>query len=106
MRTYLDVGVTDSGLLVAQQKIAKPPLLVAQMTEEWLNHYRKLAQSSVAPYARGSCGPVPVGSGSGGGVSGACSINAGSLSPSQPPRRRMVRGSSPSIQQVQEFYNL
>ena len=43
LRTYLDVGVTDSGLLVAQQKIAKPPLLVAQMTEEWLNHYRKLA---------------------------------------------------------------
>ena len=87
---------------MAQQKIAKPPLLVAQMTEEWLNHYRKLAQSSVAPYARG-CGPVPVGGG-GGGVGGACSINAGSLSPSQPPRRRMVRGSSPSIQQV-EFYN-
>lgn len=98
LRTYLDVGVTDSGQLVAQQKIAKPPLLVAQMTEEWLNHYRKLAQSSVAPYARG-CGPVPVGGG-GGGVGGACSINAGSLSPSQPPRRRMVRGSSPSIQQI------
>ena len=94
-------------MLVAQQKIAKPPLLVAQMTEEWLNHYRKLAQSSVAPYARGNCGPVPVGGGGGGGggVSGACSINAGpvvvgSQSPSQLPRRRMVRGSSPSIQQV------
>ena len=58
-------------------------------------------QSSVAPYTRG-CGPVP------GGVStGACSINAGpvvvggSQSPSQQPRRRMGRGSSPSIQQVQ-----
>ena len=31
LRTYLDVGVTDSGLLVAQQRIAKPPLLVAQV---------------------------------------------------------------------------
>lgn len=43
LKQWLDVGVTDSGLWVAQQKIAKPPLLVAQMTEEWLNHYRKLA---------------------------------------------------------------
>ena len=128
LRSYLDVGLTDSGLLVAQQRIAKPPLLVAQMTEEWLNHYRqrennllyclatilfytihnrKLAQSSVAPYARG-CGSAQTGA-----ASGACSINVacgggpvvvtgmGSQSPSQPPRRRrMVRGSSPSIQQV------
>ena len=43
LKQWLDVGVTDGGLWVAQQKIAKPPLLVAQMTEEWLNHYRKLA---------------------------------------------------------------
>ena len=43
LRQWLDVRVTDSGLVVAVQKIAKPPLLVAQMTEEWLNHYRKLA---------------------------------------------------------------
>ena len=72
-------------------------------------HNRKLAQSSVAPYARG-CGPAQSGA-----ASGACSINVacgggggpvvvtgmGSQSPSQPPRRRrMVRGSSPSIQQV------
>ena len=35
-----------SGLLVAQQSISRPPLLVAQMTEEWLNYYRKIAQSS------------------------------------------------------------
>eukprot|EP00094_Tigriopus_californicus_P012046 TCALIF_11640-PA protein Name:"Similar to trbd Ubiquitin thioesterase trabid (Drosophila melanogaster)" AED:0.02 eAED:0.02 QI:329/0.66/0.71/1/0.66/0.71/7/910/860 len=49
LRQWLDVAVTDSGLWVAQQKIAKPPLLVAQMTEEWLNHYRKIAQSSIAP---------------------------------------------------------
>ena len=34
---------TENGLVVAKQRIVKPPLLVAQMTEEWLNHYRKLA---------------------------------------------------------------
>ena len=43
LREWLDVCVTDSGLVVARQKVDKPPLLVAQMTEEWLNHYRKLA---------------------------------------------------------------
>lgn len=43
LRQWLDVCVTESGLIVARQKVAKPPLLVAQMTEEWLNHYRKLA---------------------------------------------------------------
>ena len=43
LRQWLDVRVTDSGLIVAVQKMTKPPLLVAQMTEEWLNHYRKLA---------------------------------------------------------------
>ncbi len=42
LRQFLDVGLTESGLLVAEQRVAKPPLLVAQMTEEWLNHYRKL----------------------------------------------------------------
>ena len=40
---WLDVRATESGLVVAQQQMTKPPLLVAQMTEEWLNHYRKLA---------------------------------------------------------------
>ena len=67
MRDWMDVLVTESGLLiewklrrkgrqrnyliikgllVAQQSISRPPLLVAQMTEEWLNYYRKIAQSS------------------------------------------------------------
>jgi hypothetical protein len=32
------------GVMVAQQTISRPPLLVAQMTEEWLNYYRKIAQ--------------------------------------------------------------
>ena len=43
LRQWLDVCATESGLVVAQQRIIKPPLIVAQMTEEWLNHYRKLA---------------------------------------------------------------
>ena len=43
MRQWLDVCVTEGGLLVAQQKLRKRPLLVAQMLEEWLNHYRRIA---------------------------------------------------------------
>ena len=45
-RKRLTTETTFSGLLVAQQSISRPPLLVAQMTEEWLNYYRKIAQSS------------------------------------------------------------
>lgn len=43
MRSWLDVCVTEGELLVAQQKLHKRPLLVAQMLEEWLNHYRRIA---------------------------------------------------------------
>lgn len=43
MRQWLDVCVTEGDLLVAQQKLHKRPLLVAQMLEEWLNHYRRIA---------------------------------------------------------------
>ena len=43
LRQWLDVRVTDSGIIVAKQNQLKPPLLVEQLTEEWLNHYRKLA---------------------------------------------------------------
>jgi ubiquitin thioesterase ZRANB1 len=43
LRQWLDVNVTEGGLLVAQQKCPTRPLLVAQMLEEWLNHYRRLA---------------------------------------------------------------
>lgn len=42
MRQWLDICETE-GLLVAQQKLHKRPLLVAQMLEEWLNHYRRIA---------------------------------------------------------------
>lgn len=43
MREWLDVCYTEGGLLVAHQKLHKRPLLVAQMLEEWLNHYRRIA---------------------------------------------------------------
>jgi len=54
MRDWMDVLVTESGLLVAQQTIQKPPLLVAQMTEEWLNYYRKQAQQATLPGRSGA----------------------------------------------------
>lgn len=43
LKDWLDVCRTEGGILVAQQKLHKRPLLVAQMLEEWLNHYRRLA---------------------------------------------------------------
>lgn len=43
MRQWLDVSCTESGLLVAHQTLRKRPVLVGQMVEEWLNHYRRLA---------------------------------------------------------------
>lgn len=55
MRQWLDVCCTEGGLLVAQQKLRKRPLLVAQMLEEWLNHYRRIAQVISAPF-----GPRPL----------------------------------------------
>jgi len=52
LRQWLDVNGTANGLLVAQQKCQTRPLLVAQMLEEWLNHYRRLAQMATNPYSR------------------------------------------------------
>lgn len=43
LRQWLDVCETEGGILVAQQRLHKRPLLVAQMLEEWLNYYRRLA---------------------------------------------------------------
>lgn len=43
LRQWLDVCETETGILVAQQLLHKRPLLVAQMLEEWLNHYRRLS---------------------------------------------------------------
>ncbi|ENN72089.1 hypothetical protein YQE_11256, partial [Dendroctonus ponderosae] len=42
LRQWIDVSETEGGILVAQQPLHKRPLLVAQMCEEWLNHYRRL----------------------------------------------------------------
>ncbi|GLH05991.1 hypothetical protein R5R35_007902 [Gryllus longicercus] len=56
LRQWMDVCVTEGGILVAQQQLHKRPLLVAQMLEEWLNHYRRLAQVANAPFTR----PAPV----------------------------------------------
>jgi len=53
LRQWLDVGFTESGIMVAQQPVTRPPLLVAQMTEEWLNYYRKIAQSTSVPVVGG-----------------------------------------------------
>lgn len=78
MRQWLDVCVTETGLVVAQQRMAKPPLLVAQMTEEWLNHYRKLAQSSTAPFstrASSGSGQVCSSGNAGSGNSGGSVVN-------------------------------
>ncbi|XP_055380961.1 ubiquitin thioesterase trabid isoform X2 [Condylostylus longicornis] len=52
MRQWLDVCCTEGGILVAQQTLRKRPLLVAQMLEEWLNHYRRIAQVIAAPFGR------------------------------------------------------
>ncbi|KAJ8920112.1 hypothetical protein NQ315_011768 [Exocentrus adspersus] len=56
LRQWLDVCETEGGILVAQQLLHKRPLLVAQMVEEWLNHYRRLSQMTSAPFAR----PIPI----------------------------------------------
>ncbi|XP_060527557.1 ubiquitin thioesterase trabid isoform X2 [Cylas formicarius] len=42
LHQWMDVSETENGILVAQQSWHKRPLLVAQMCEEWLNHYRRL----------------------------------------------------------------
>ncbi|XP_031350268.1 ubiquitin thioesterase trabid isoform X2 [Photinus pyralis] len=54
LRQWLDVCESEGGILVAQQLLHKRPLLVAQMVEEWLNHYRR--QMTSAPFAR----PIPI----------------------------------------------
>lgn len=43
VRRWLSACVTAGGVLAARQALHARPLLVAQMLEEWLNHYRRLA---------------------------------------------------------------
>jgi len=49
---WLDVRFINSGVMVACQRIQKQPLLVAQMVEEWINHYRSLGEIGSTPYMR------------------------------------------------------
>ena len=55
LRKWLDCCVTDGGLLVAQQKLSKSPAIVRQMTEEWLDRYRRLAHMIQASHKPPSC---------------------------------------------------
>lgn len=43
MQQWMLTCSTGGGLLVARQRTRQRPLLVAQMLEEWLNHYRRIA---------------------------------------------------------------
>ena len=44
LREWLDCCITDGGTLVAKQRLGKPPHLVSQMVDEWLQRYQSLAQ--------------------------------------------------------------
>ncbi|KAJ0170960.1 hypothetical protein K1T71_013732 [Dendrolimus kikuchii] len=50
VRTWLSACVTGEGVLAAKQRLHARPLLQAQMLEEWLNHYRRLAQQTRGPF--------------------------------------------------------
>ncbi|CAH1783090.1 unnamed protein product [Owenia fusiformis] len=45
LREWMDVIVTDGGLLVAQQKLTKNNALVSHMMETWLDRYRRLSHA-------------------------------------------------------------
>jgi len=47
LHEWLDCCTTESGLLVAKQQLVRPPQLVRQMVEEWLQRYRNLAEMMV-----------------------------------------------------------
>lgn len=42
MSEWLDLCYTDRGIMVARQRIPKRPVLVAQMMDEWMKHYRRM----------------------------------------------------------------
>lgn len=50
VRRWLCAVVTAGGVLAARQTLHARPLLQAQMLEEWLNHYRRLAQQTRGPF--------------------------------------------------------
>ncbi|XP_050396269.1 ubiquitin thioesterase zranb1 [Patella vulgata] len=51
LRDWLDCVVTKGGILAAVQKLDKRPLLVKQMVDEWLDHYRQLTHVMTSPNA-------------------------------------------------------
>ncbi|XP_072936319.1 ubiquitin thioesterase trabid-like isoform X2 [Epargyreus clarus] len=50
VRRWVSAAVTRGGALAARQRVHARPLLQAQMLEEWLNHYRRLAQQTRGPF--------------------------------------------------------
>lgn len=48
LHEWLDCVVTKGGCLVALQKTGKRPLMIKQMVDEWLEHYRQLPQVTMA----------------------------------------------------------
>ncbi|KAJ8715342.1 hypothetical protein PYW07_009824 [Mythimna separata] len=50
VRRWVSACVTGGGVLAARQTLHQRPLLQAQMLEEWLNHYRRLAQQTRGPF--------------------------------------------------------
>ncbi|XP_038219771.1 ubiquitin thioesterase trabid [Zerene cesonia] len=50
VRRWTCACVTAGGVLCARQRLHARPLLQAQMLEEWLNHYRRLAQQTRGPF--------------------------------------------------------
>lgn len=42
MSEWLDLCYTDGGIMVARQRIPKRPVLVGQMMDEWMKHYRRM----------------------------------------------------------------
>ncbi|XP_041370674.1 ubiquitin thioesterase ZRANB1-like [Gigantopelta aegis] len=50
LNEWLDCCVTKGGILVALQKLGKRPLLVKQMVDEWLDHYRQLSHVIPPPH--------------------------------------------------------
>ncbi|ODN01147.1 Ubiquitin thioesterase trabid [Orchesella cincta] len=55
MSEWLDLCYTDGGIMVARQRIPKRPVLVNQMMDEWMKHYRRMcSEGSQAGYLRQS----------------------------------------------------
>ncbi|KPJ02972.1 Ubiquitin thioesterase trabid [Papilio xuthus] len=50
VRRYVSAAALGGGARAARQRLHPRPLLQAQMLEEWLNHYRRLAQQSRGPF--------------------------------------------------------